>query len=128
MTRHQGNRPAGSTRSASAVEDVYIELIDNPDRRFDAPAGKEEPLTGQGVDRWIATRERPDGSSMTPTYAASMSGVDRATIYRWINVAEAEVRRTRTFRDFVEWMRGYDRANPARRKKDAPRMPDAVRI
>lgn len=85
-------------------------------------------MTGKEIETWIGTRERPDGRSMNPTYAASMADVDRATIYRWTALGDAEVRVTRTLRDFVEWMRGYDRANPTRRKAGSPRMPDAVRI
>ena len=85
-------------------------------------------MKGKEIEVWIATRLTPDGNPMTVTYATRAAEVNRTTLYRWTDIGEDELRPTRALRDFVDWMRGYDRANRARRTSGAPRTPDAVRI
>lgn len=85
-------------------------------------------MTGKEIETWIDTREQDGGQSMTATFAASNSGVNRTTLWRWIQQSDSELRPNRTLRDFVEWMRGYDSANRARRTKGAPRTPEPLRL
>ena len=85
-------------------------------------------MTGKEIQTWMSTRLMPNGEPMEVQFAMEAAQLNRTSFYRWTARGDEEVRPTRALRDFVGWMREYDRDHWASRTKNAPRTPKAIRI